>query len=187
MFVWGTGAQILDICRLCISVKVSSPKCKASIVNSRRKTSLNFNSSLSSLQIQRSRIKWTAASNTQPQIQPWPLAKLTRNRSAFKLLYLCLILVWIVFKILHPTVVSIYRGENVRHNVGCRTRNLDAIFVARTKCFTCSISYCKDNIKCDSASNAPKCPLNNDVSIVQKHVVKLSNTSTMFSQQVKIT
>ena len=29
-------------------------------------------------------------------------------------------------------------------------------------------------IKCDSASNAPKCPLNNDVSIVQKHVVKLS-------------
>ena len=140
-----------------------------------------------SLQIQRSRIKWTAASNAQPQIQPWPLAKLTRNRSAFKLLYLCLSLVWIVFKILHPTVVSIYRGENVRHNVGCRTRNLDAIFVARTKCFTCSISYCKDNIKCDSASNAPKCPLNNDVSIVQKHVVKLSNTSTMFSQQVKIT
>ena len=48
-------------------------------------------------------------------------------------------------------------------------------------------SYCKDNIKCDSASNTPKCPLNNDVSIVQKHVVKLSNTSTMFLQQVKIT
>jgi hypothetical protein len=39
---------------------------------------------------------------------------------------------------------------------------------------TCSIIYCKDNIKCDSASHAPKCPLNNDVSIVQKHVVKLS-------------
>ena len=71
------------------------------------------------------------------------------------------------------------RGGNVRHNVGCRTRNLDAIFVARRKCFTCSISYWKDNIKCDSASNAPKCSLNNDVSIVQKHVVKLSNTSTM--------
>ena len=31
----------------------------------------------------------------------------------------------------------------------------------------------------DSASNAPKCLLNNDVSIVQKLVVKLSNTSTM--------
>ena len=41
------------------------------------------------------------------------------------------------------------------------------------------ISYCKDNNKCDSASNAPKCPLNNGVSIVQKLVVKLSNTSTM--------
>jgi hypothetical protein len=41
---------------------------------------------------------------------------------------------------------------------------------------TCSISYCKDNIKCDSASNAPKCSLNNDVSIVQKHVVKLSES-----------
>jgi hypothetical protein len=26
------------------------------------------------------------------------------------------------------------RGGNVRHNVGCRTRNLDAIFVARRKC-----------------------------------------------------
>jgi hypothetical protein len=37
----------------------------------------------------------------------------------------------------------------------------------------------KDNIKCDSASNAPKCPLNNGVPIVQKLVVKLSNTSTM--------
>jgi hypothetical protein len=43
-----------------------------------------------------------------------------------------------------------------------------------------------DNIEYDSASNAPKCPLNNGVSIVQKLVVKLSNTSTMFSQQVKI-
>jgi hypothetical protein len=32
-----------------------------------------------------------------------------------------------------------------------------------------------------------KCPLNNDVSIVQKHVVKLSNTSTMFKQQMTIT
>ena len=28
---------------------------------------------------------------------------------------------------------------------------------------TFSISYCKDNIKCDSASNAPKFPLNNCV------------------------
>jgi len=80
----------------------------------------------------------------------------------------------------------IFRGENVRHNVGCRNRNLDDIFVTWRKCFTCSISYCKDNIKCDSASNVPICPLNNDGSIVQKHVVKLSNISTMFSQQVKI-
>ena len=36
--------------------------------------------------------------------------------------------------------------------------------------------YCKDNIKCDSASNAPKCPLNNDVSIF-KNV--LSNSQTL--------
>ena len=43
---------------------------------------------------------------------------------------------------------------------------------------TYSISYCKNNIKCDSASNVPKCPLDNGVSIVQKLVVKLSNTST---------
>jgi len=34
-----------------------------------------------------------------------------------------------------------------------------------------------DNIEYDSASNAPKCPLNNGVSIVQKLVVKLSNTA----------
>ena len=43
---------------------------------------------------------------------------------------------------------------------------------------TYSISYCKDNITCDSASNAPKCPLENGVSIVQKLDDKLSNTST---------
>ena len=42
-------------------------------------------------------------------------------------------------------------------------------------------------IKCDSASNSPKCPLNNHVSIVQKLAVKISNTSTTFSQQVEIT
>jgi hypothetical protein len=36
-----------------------------------------------------------------------------------------------------------------------------------------------NNIKCDSVSNAPKCLLNNGVSIVHKLVVKLSNTSTM--------
>jgi hypothetical protein len=53
--------------------------------------------------------------------------------------------------------------------------------------FTYSISYCKDNIKSDSASNAPKCPLNNGVSIVQKLVVKLSNTSTMLFPPVAIT
>jgi hypothetical protein len=44
-------------------------------------------------------------------------------------------------------------------------------------------SYCKDNNKCDSASNAPKCPLNNGVSIVQKIIVKISNTSTTFFSQ----
>jgi hypothetical protein len=38
-----------------------------------------------------------------------------------------------------------------------------------------------------SASNSPKCLLYNGVSIVQKLVVKLSNTSTLFSQQVEIT
>ena len=43
---------------------------------------------------------------------------------------------------------------------------------------TYSISYFKDNITCDSASNAPKCPLENGVFIVQKLDVKLSNTST---------
>ena len=41
--------------------------------------------------------------------------------------------------------------------------------------------------KCDSASNGPKYPLNNDVSIIQKLVVQLLNTSTTFSQQVEIT
>jgi len=51
--------------------------------------------------------------------------------------------------------------------------------VHQRQVFIYSISYCKDNINCDSASNAPKCPLNNDVPIVQKLVVKLSNTSTM--------
>ena len=50
-----------------------------------------------------------------------------------------------------------------------------------------SSSYYKDNIKCDSASNAPKCPLNNGVSIVQKPVGKLSITSTTFLPQVEIT
>ena len=47
------------------------------------------------------------------------------------------------------------------------------------KVFTYSISYCKDNIKCDSVSNANTCPLNNGVFIVQNLVVKLPNTSTM--------
>ena len=41
---------------------------------------------------------------------------------------------------------------------------------------TYSISYCKDNIKCDSTSYAPKYPLNNGVPIVPK-LVELSNTS----------
>ena len=38
-----------------------------------------------------------------------------------------------------------------------------------------------------SASNALKCLLTNGVSIVQKLVVKLGNTSTTFSQQIGIT
>ena len=40
------------------------------------------------------------------------------------------------------------------------------------------IALAMDNIKCENVSNAHKCPLNNGVSIVQKLVVKLSNTST---------
>jgi hypothetical protein len=47
------------------------------------------------------------------------------------------------------------------------------------------ISYCKNNIKCDSASNSPKCPLNNGVYIVQKHVVTFSTTSTMSRNKLK--
>ena len=43
--------------------------------------------------------------------------------------------------------------------------------------FAFSIRYCNDYIKCESASNPPKCPLDNGVSIVEKLVVKLSNTS----------
>ena len=80
-----------------------------------------------------------------------------------------------------------HRGVNVRHNIECQTRKLKANLCRLRASFTCSISYCKDNIKCDIASNAPKCLLNNGVSIVQKLVVKLSNTSTTFSQQVEIT
>ena len=44
--------------------------------------------------------------------------------------------------------------------------------------FTYSISYYKDNIKCDNASNAPRCLQDNGVSIVQKLFVNLSSTST---------
>jgi hypothetical protein len=50
--------------------------------------------------------------------------------------------------------------------------------------FASRISYCKDNIKCDSASNAPKYPLKNGVSIVQKHAAKLSSTSTIVQHYV---
>jgi len=67
---------------------------------------------------------------------------------------------------------------NIRHN-------WKPFYAAWRQVFTYSISYCEDNIKCDSASSAPKCPLNNGVSIVQKLVVKLSNTSTTFWQQVE--
>jgi len=58
-------------------------------------------------------------------------------------------------------------------------------FVPLEGVFIYSIGYCKENIKCDSASNDPKCPQNNDVSIVQKLVVKLSNTSTMLCPPVR--
>ena len=56
-------------------------------------------------------------------------------------------------------------GLNVRHN-------WKPLCGACMQVFTYSISYCKDNIKCDSASHAPTFPLNNGVSIVQKLVVK---------------
>jgi hypothetical protein len=78
---------------------------------------------------------------------------------------------------------SCLQEVNVRHHVG----KLGAILCRLKVSFYFSISYCKDNFKCDSASNAPKCQLNNGVSIIQKLVVKLSNTSTTFSQQVEIT
>jgi hypothetical protein len=58
---------------------------------------------------------------------------------------------------------------------------ITSLWYVQTLLFTYSISYCKDNIKCDSVSNDLKCPLNNGVSIVQKLLVKL------FSQQVEIT
>ena len=47
---------------------------------------------------------------------------------------------------------------------------LEAIFCRLKVYFTYNVSYCKDNIKCDSASNCPKCLLNNGLSIVQKLV-----------------
>ena len=74
-------------------------------------------------------------------------------------------------------IETLYRGE-------CTSLNWTPFCDAWRQVFTYNISYCKDNIKCDSKSNAPKCPLNNGVSIFQKLVVKLSNTSTTFSQQV---
>ena len=58
---------------------------------------------------------------------------------------------------------------------------ITSLWYVQTLLFTYSISYCKDNIKCDSVSNDLKSPLNNGVSIVQKLLVKL------FSQQVEIT
>jgi len=45
------------------------------------------------------------------------------------------------------------------HNLGCRIRNLDAIFATWRYVFIYSIIYCMDNIEYDSASNAPRCPL----------------------------
>ena len=53
-----------------------------------------------------------------------------------------------------------FRGVNVRHN-----------WKPLCAAFTNSISFCNDNIQCDSASNAPICPTKSDVSIVQKVVV----------------
>ena len=62
-------------------------------------------------------------------------------------------------------------GVNVHHYVGCRIPNSEAILSPLRTSFTFSIIYWKDNIKCDSVSNAPKCPLSNAVSIIQIHVV----------------
>ena len=81
-------------------------------------------------------------------------------------------------------IIIIYQGGgggvNIRHNW--------KPFLWRLKVsFYLSISYCKDNIKCDSALNAIKCPLNNSVFVVQILVVKLSNTSTMLFPPVKKT
>ena len=50
-----------------------------------------------------------------------------------------------------------WQGVNVRHN-------WKPFCAAWRYVFTYSISYCKDNIKGDSASIAPTCPLNNGVS-----------------------
>ena len=61
---------------------------------------------------------------------------------------------------------------NVRHNW-------------KTFAVAYSISYCKNNIKCDSVSNAPKCPLHNSVSIVQKLVKLLSILTVLFPPVAK--
>jgi hypothetical protein len=63
------------------------------------------------------------------------------------------------------------------------TKNVVEAFDSLTTSY--SISYCKDNIKCDSGSNTPKCPQNNSVSFDQKLVVKLSNASTTFFVGIK--
>ena len=63
----------------------------------------------------------------------------------------------------------IYRGISIRHNWG-------PFCAVWRYFFTNNISYCTDNIKCDSASNVPNCSLNNGVSIVQN---LLSNSQTL--------
>ena len=53
------------------------------------------------------------------------------------------------------------RRMNGRDNVGCRIPNLEAI----PEGFYYIIIFCKDNINCDSVSNAHKCLSNNGVSV----------------------
>jgi hypothetical protein len=55
------------------------------------------------------------------------------------------------------------------------------------KFFLISLVIVRITINVRVRQNVPKCPLNNDVYIVLTLVVKLSNTSTTFWQQVEIT
>ena len=55
------------------------------------------------------------------------------------------------------------------------------------KFFLISLVIVRITINVRVRQNVPKCPLNNEVYIVLTLVVKLSNTSTTFWQQVEIT